>query len=112
MEKFGIENLKKLLQFSFDLTKQIATSTKDGWQWTDSFSFIDEASEIPGVVKSWPAIKQELGDLSEDEKKELNQWVADNFGLDNAEVESKIEHALQLAINAVALVDEFKKKAA
>ena len=109
---YGTENIKKLLTFAFDFTKQIAVSTKDGWQWTDSFAFIDEIAQLPGIIKSFQAIKNELGDLSDAERQELNKWVEENFEMDNKEVESKIEHALQLAINAVALVEEFKKKAA
>lgn len=107
---YGIDNLKKLIKFALDFTEQIATSTKDGWQWTDSFSFIDEVAQIPGVIKSWDAIRKELGELSDDERKELNDWVAEDFDIEDDRVEAMIEHALQLAINAIALVDEFKSK--
>lgn len=108
--KFGIENLKKLVKFSCDLTKQMADSLKDGWQWTDAFLFINEASQIPGVVKSLPAIKQELAELSTVERTELNEFFAAEFDLANDKVELFIEHSLSVAISLIALVEEWKLK--
>ena len=67
-QKFGIENLKKIVAFGCDLTKQINQSLEDGWQWTDAFSFVDEIATIPGVVKSIPAVKQELDAAREEQK--------------------------------------------
>ena len=37
-QKFGIENLKKIVAFGCDLTKQINQSLEDGWQWTDAIN--------------------------------------------------------------------------
>lgn len=105
---FGIENLKKLVGFGCDLAKQIASSLSDGWQWTDAFSFVDEIAAIPGVVKSFPAIKQELTDLSAEERAELHTFVVEKFDIPNDKVEAFIENALGVAINIVALVEQFK----
>lgn len=111
-EVLGIENLKKLLGFSFSLTKQINESGKDDWQWTDAFSFIDEATQIPGIAKSFKEIMAELGDLSEAEKAELEVYVKTEFDIPDDAVEGMIENSILQAVSLIALVKawaSFKK---
>lgn len=108
MQNFGIENLKKLVGFGCDLTKQMAESLADGWQWTDAFAFIDEISAIPGVVKSIPAVKQELTDLTAEEKEELHMYFVERFDVPNDKVEVFIEESLAVAISIISLVEQWK----
>lgn len=112
MEKFGVDNIKKLLKFGCDLTKQIAISSADGWQWTDSFSFINEITQLPGVIKALPAIKDELADLSSDERKELNDWFEQEFDLPNDKLEGQIEKALNFVILLLDFIESWKQKPA
>lgn len=105
---YGIEALKKMVKFACDLTKQINSSLADGWQWTDAISFVDEISAIPGVVKSFPAIKQELADLTPEEREELHAYIVAEFDIPNDSVEAFVENALGVAINIVALVEQWK----
>lgn len=105
---FGIENLKKMVKFGCDLTKQINTSLADGWQWTDALAFIDEVAAIPGVVKSLPAVKKELSELSGEEKDELTAYIVEQFDIPDDKAESMVEDALTLAITVVVMVDKWK----
>lgn len=105
---YGVINLKKLIKFSTDLTKQIAESLKDGWNWLDAVSFVDEITAIPGVVKSFPAIKQELSELSPEERQELHAYIVDEFDIPNDRTEIFIENSLSVAISLIALVEEWK----
>lgn len=105
---YGIENLKKLVKFGFELTKQIATANADGWQWTDALSFVDEIAAIPGVVKSFPEIQNELSDLTKEERTELDAYVVEEFDIPNDKVEAFVEDSLQLAVAAVSLVTRWK----
>ena len=106
---FGIENLKKMVKFATDFTEQVADALKDGkFSWTEAFGFVDEVMQIPGVVKSWPAIKQELSELSADERTALHQYVVEEFDIPNDKVEAFVENALGWAINAIALVEMWK----
>lgn len=105
----GIENLKKMVKFSCDFTKQISTALADGkFQWNEIFGFFDEIMAIPGVVKSFPAIAQEIRDLTEDERDELNDYIQDEFDIPNDQVEAVIENSLSFAFSAVALVEQWK----
>lgn len=109
MQTFGVENLKKLIKFSCDFTEQIADALSDGkFSWTESFGFVDEVMQIPGVVKSFPAIKQELSELSPEERQELYDYLKEEFDIPNDKVELFIENSLSLAIAAVALVEQWK----
>lgn len=105
---FGIENLKKLVGFACGLTKQISTSLKDGWQWTDALAFIDEVSAIPGAIKSLPAVKQEIADLSEDEKTELHAYIKEEFDIPDDKVELLIEDSITWTMATINLVNRWK----
>lgn len=111
MAQFGIENLKKLIKFSCDLTKQIAVAMADGkFVWTEAFGFFNEVTQIPGIVKSFPDIKNELAELDPDERQLLNDYFAAEFDIPDDKVEVFIEHSLSVAIGIVALVEEWTKK--
>jgi hypothetical protein len=107
-EVLGIENLKKLVKFSCDLTKQIVESTEDGIQWTDLFSFVDEAAQIPGIGKSFPQVKAELADLTAEERQELHAYLVDEFDIPNDKLETAIENSLQTALALIALYEMWK----
>lgn len=107
-EKFGVENLKKVVSFGCGLTGQIAESLKDGWQWTDALSFVDEMAAIPGVVKTLPAVKQELSDLSTTEREELHAYIVEKFDIPNDKVEAFVENAIGVALNVLSLVEKWK----
>lgn len=107
-EVIGVENLKKLLKFSCDLTKQINTAMSDGWSFSDIFGFVDEAAAIPGIAKSFPAISKELADLSKEEKAELETYLQEEFDIPNDSLETVIENSIMQAVSLVALVNEWK----
>lgn len=108
-EVLGIVSFKKLIKFSCDLTKQVNTSGADGWQWTDSLQFIDEAALIPGIGKSLPEVAKELADLSEAEKEELKQYLKVEFDIPNDSLEVVLENSIMNAVSLVALVNEWRK---
>lgn len=104
----GIENIKRLVKFSGDLTKQIATATEDGFQWTDIFGFVDEAAQLPGLGKAWPLIRAEWKDLTPEERTELQTYFSEEFDIPDDKIELFIENALMNAISLIALVEQFK----
>jgi hypothetical protein len=105
----GISNLKTLVKFSCDFTKQIATALSDGkFQWLEALGFIDEIMQIPGVVKTWPEIKLEVADLTAEERQELHAYVVTEFDIPNDRVEGFIEYALMNAVSIVAMVEGWK----
>lgn len=109
MNKFGIENLKRLILFACDFTKQMATALEDGkFGWQDSFGFIDEVAQIPALAKSFNAIKLELSELSPEERQELYDYLKTEFDIPNDAVEVMIENSLSFAISAIGLFEQWK----
>lgn len=105
----GIENLKKVVKFALDVTKQISDSLSDGKITTlELFNFIPELSQIPGIVTSWPNITAELKELEAAERQQLLDYVKAEFHLPNEKLESFIENALMNVVSLIALVEEFK----
>lgn len=105
----GTENLKKLIKFGLDITKQIAEALKDGKVSTaEIFSFLPQLMQVPGVVKSWPDIVAEFKDLSTEDRADLHTYFAGEFDIPNDKVEVFIENALLQAISLIKLVEEFK----
>lgn len=107
-EQVGVENLKRLVKFGCDVTKQLSDSLADGYQWTDLLSLVDELSQIPGVVQSLPQVKAELADLSPAERTELHAYLVEEFDLPNDKVEAFVENSVAFAISALALVEQWK----
>jgi hypothetical protein len=107
-QKFGIENLKKAVRFAIDLGLQIEKSGKDGFTWSDSFSFIDELLQIPGLLKSGDAILAELRELSAEERQELYAYAVAEFDIENDKVEDVVESALGVGLSVLTLVDAIR----
>lgn len=106
---FGVLNLKKLIKFACDFTRQVATALEDGkFQLMEATGFFDEILQIPGVVKSFPAIKDELKDLSPEERQELYDYLAVEFDIPNDRVEVFVENSILFTISAVVLFEQWK----
>lgn len=108
VQKFGIENTKKLLKFVFDVTKQASSSLKDGWQWTDAVSFFDEAVQLPGAIKSIPQVKNEITELSTEERADLLAYFKEEFDIPDDKVEERIEKGIEIGLSILALVEAWK----
>lgn len=104
----GVNDLKKLVKFPLDLTKQIAESTADGWQFTDLFAFVDELATVPGIVKNWKNAVAELKELDTADRQELYDFVVAEFDIPNEKVEKFVENALLNVVSLIALYEEFK----
>jgi hypothetical protein len=104
----GIENLKKAVKFAIDLGEQFATSLADGFQWTDSFSFVDELIQVPGLLKSGKDVVAELKDLDATERQELYDYIKEEFDIADDKVEDVVEQALATAVSVLLLVDKVK----
>lgn len=108
--QYGVENLIKLIDLGTDTAEQVGEVLADGkFQWTESFKFIDEFAQIPGVVKAWPEIKKEAGELDEEDRLVLHAHVKQKFDIPNEEIESFIEDALLNALTTISLVERLRK---
>jgi len=108
-EKFGIENLQKVLSFGVGLATSVVADSKDGFNINDVFQLLPQLMQIPDFIKNKDAIINEAKDLS---IAEIEQLVASVNGvIKNEHVSSIIEHALSVAVSVTALVQDFTKAA-
>lgn len=106
-EEFGIENLKKFLKFSAKVTESVEAARADGEiDWTDYRHFVDDIPAIMGVVAAAPQLKDEILDLSSDEKKELQTYFKEELDIDNDNLEELIENIVSQVINVASFIDE------
>lgn len=106
----GIENLKKLLKAGLSFGKNAAKALEDKkMSFFEAVGLIPEAFSLISVGKTWSEVQNEINDLTEEEKDEIHQFVADEFDIPNDKVEVFIEHSLEQIISLNALILEFKK---
>lgn len=105
-EKFGIENLQKLLTFGVNLGTSVVNESKDGFNLNDVFNLLPQLMQIPDFIKNKDTIINEAKDLSIDEIKQLVGAV--NGVIKDEHVVSIITNALNVAVSVVALVQDFK----
>lgn len=104
----GIENLKQTAKLLISFGQKIESTTKDGFQVTDLFSFLGELSQIPGIIEHKDDIVAEFKDLTSAERSELVTYIEKELTLENKKTEEIIEASLVTAIAILALVDKLR----
>ena len=109
-QKLGVKNIKKLLEFGFELQQDLTNVLEDGKvSFFEATRFIGTALELSSVVKSWPEVKKELADLDSDERADLLNFAIESLSIPNEEVENFVEHAVQWTVSTLALIELGKK---
>lgn len=111
----GIEKTKTSLTTVLNAVDTVATNLKDGAQITDLLAVIPLIPSINELVKDIPAVKIELGELSEEELGELLSHFKEKFNLPNGDLAAFIEDVIEYVVDTVAhvkrgiaLADRFK----
>lgn len=109
-EKFGIENLKKVMAFGVAIGKEVATDLTDSkLTFLEVIQLATQLAGIGELVKNKEAIIEEAKDLTIAEIEELVTGVGD--AINNEKVTAVIEHALGVIVSVAALIQDFKKEA-
>ena len=110
MEQFGVENLKKVVQFGAKLGEGVADILEDGKvELGEAAALLPTLMEVPGILASKDKIKQEAADLSDDERAELKEVFATEFDPADDALENKVEKSINAAVAVLDLIDAFKK---
>ena len=108
------KELKELLAFVVAMVQGIGDSIEDGkFSLTDLFKFFKALRKSAAAFKGLDALKGQLSKMTEEDKKELSDYVADELDLANDVLESYIEQALAVAISLLDLIPlskQLKKK--
>lgn len=92
----GTEKLKSAVKLGVALFNQAKTSTADGFQVMDVFSFVDELSQLPEVIKSASEMKAELNDLDMAERQEILELVKGSLDVTDEKAQEIVTAALDL----------------
>ena len=110
MEQFGVENLKKVVQFGAKLGEGVADILEDGKvELGEAAALLPTLMEVPGILANKDKIKQEAADLSDDERAELKEAFATEFDPTDDSLELKVEKSINAAVAILDLIDAFKK---
>ena len=112
MEQFGVENLKKVVQFGAKLGEGVADILEDGKvELGEAAALLPTLMEVPGILANKDKIKQEAADLSDAERAELKEAFATEFDPADDALEDKVEKSINAAVAVLDLIDAFKKPA-
>lgn len=104
--KYGIENIKKLLSFGFAFATELSSDLKDGKiSFFEGLGMVTNIMQVPGIVKSWAAIKQELTDLDQTERHQLYDFIQNEFDIESDNIEVFVEKCLSWVISTVELIE-------
>lgn len=92
----GTEKLKVAVKLGVALFNQAKESTKDGFQVMDVFSFVDELSQLPEVIKSAAEMKAEMNDLDMAERQEILELVKGSLDVTDEKAQEIVTAALDL----------------
>ncbi len=92
----GIKETKELVTCILDFMEGIAVSLDNDGEitWTDAINFVSALKSMPRAFDGISEIPTEVGDLTENEVKELVEYVMEEFDIPQDQVENMIERAL------------------
>jgi len=100
IEKYGVDALIKLVDFSFVLLDAVNKTLEDGkFKAREVFNFTEALRMLPSVIRSSGRIKDELTDLSNEEIEAVRSHFNDKFKLDDTVNEQMVESAIEIALN-------------
>lgn len=106
----GVSNIKNVLALFFEMVEGISESLEDGkFGLTDAFNFFGTIQRLGPALSSMSKVSEELADLDEAERHELNQFIAKEFDIANDDIEGYIEKGLMGLILIGDLIPMFKK---
>lgn len=107
-EKYGIENLKKVISFGVSLSKAIADDVKDKkFSFTEILALLPEFLQVQDFLQHKDDIVNEAKDLSLDEIKQLVSGI--EGAIDNAKVSDFIEATLSFVISGKNVIEASKE---
>lgn len=107
-EKFGIENLKKVVQLGAGVKKWYDDSNADGKiELSEYFGLLPQLMSVPELIQKKDAIVDEAKDLSFEEVQEL---IAGIEGATTENVVGIIEDSLNFIVAGKNLIERFTKK--
>lgn len=102
MQKFGIQYLMIALGVALDMAQGINNALQDGKiSFLETLSIGGKAFPIAEVIRNRKALVDELRELDEAEKMQIQQFVKDKYNVPDDKVKQTVEKAIQLFVDLV-----------
>ena len=109
----GIENLKAAITLPLTLIKSYRLANEDQKiNWQDVGHMTEPAMALFPALQSIPKLPGEFSDLDDTEAKELKEWVAREFDIDDDKLEETVEKAFGLALDLGRFITDVSEKKA
>lgn len=110
-EKYGIKELKELLDFGLSLGMAVDKSYANDGKITliDAALLLTPAMKAPAAFSGLDIALLELKDLDDAEKQELQEHVKASFDIADDKLEAIVEGALSVAISVAKVLALLKK---
>ena len=103
-QKFGTKTIKKAIAVGIDISHSIVKALKDKkFTFFETVGVASKAFPIAEIIREREAFLNELSELSEDEKKELKDWVKQEYDIPDDRVEQTIEKSITALLNITDL---------
>ena len=101
MEKFGVENLKEVLNAGIALGVGLDKSLSDDGKitWMEYFNFTGVITKLPAAINDIGLVPKEVKDLDAEEKQEIVDFVADKLDLEDDNLEAQVEKIFEDIMN-------------
>lgn len=107
-KKYGIESLKKAVDFGASLHIAYQMAEQDGKiDIQDAPLLFPPALALVQVLGVAGSLPKEFGDLDEDEKAALFKHVEDNYNVADDKIELFVKRCLKIAVELGDLVEDF-----
>lgn len=104
-EVHGIKETKEVVMLLLSLIEAVVSSFDDGKiNLTDLFRFYGALRDAGPALKDIGKVREEIMDLSDNEKSELETFIIEEFNIENDIVEAYIEKALQASLLILDLI--------
>lgn len=108
-QKFGVDNLIKVIGFSLNFGQHLSNALADGkFKWFEAFGFIGEIMQIQDIAKSWPDIKNEVSELSAEELQQIETYINANFTVGNAKTVDIVNSCVDIIVDLLTVAKLFK----
>jgi hypothetical protein len=109
-EKVGIDHLESLLGFVLDLASAVVGVIESGkFGISDGFKLVGLVKEAVSAFKNLSAVRDEVKDLSDDEKAALSKFVESKLDIKDPAIKGYVEQAISFVLGLLDVYGLFKK---
>lgn len=108
MEKFGVENLKKIIAVPVEMGNVAdAIGKENSSSWKKWFKLIELTDEVGSLLTvEWKMLKDEYLDFSDAEREEIKEFMKKKFDIADDKLENIIERSFTILFSVEGAIKD------